>query len=74
MPVYGNANLIVGFRKFGPQSISNQIVDGRLGFLLVRPVVKLCNLGLDFLQKIDRHFLYFLNILLGQVFRKQHIV
>lgn len=24
-------------------------------------MVKLCNLGLDFLQKIDRHFLYFLD-------------
>ncbi len=50
LPVCRNANLIVGFRKFGPQSIPDKVVDGCLCFLLICPVVKLCDFNFDFLE------------------------
>ena len=63
LPVSGNAQFIIALRQLVPKRISDQIIDGRLRFLLIGPVVKLCDLSLDPLQQVNRHLFDFLDTL-----------
>ena len=54
--------------------ITDQILDGGSGLILVDPVIHLGDPGFDLLQKLYGKFFDFCDVALGQVFGEQQIV
>ena len=64
LTVTGYTDIVVTLGHLRPKGITDQIVDSRLGLLLVRPMIVLSDLGLDLSQQIYGNFFDRLNILL----------
>jgi hypothetical protein len=74
LPIFGNADLVIALRQFAPQRVTYQIIDFRLGLLLVRPMIQFGDFRLDSLKQRRCTFLDFLDIRLGQVMLEQQII
>ena len=74
LTVARDAQFVIALRKSVPERVADKVVNGRLCLLLIGPVVKLRDPGLDLLQELNRYLFDFLDVLFREVFREQHIV
>ena len=74
LTVTRNAQFIIALRKSVPERVADEVVNGCLCLLLIGPVVKFRDSGLDLLQKVDCYLFDFLDVLFREVCREQHIV